>query len=63
MYSEYRPLLRRISPDLSLPDLLSTKKGIRALAQFILKTGAFTKTGEESLAYLNTAPLDPTQAA
>jgi ribonuclease HI len=63
LYSEYRPLLRRISPDLSLPDLLSTKKGIRALAQFILKTGAFTKTGEESLAYLNTAPLDPTQAA
>ena len=42
----HRHLLSAISPDLHLPDILGTHKGIMALAKFISLTGAFTKTGD-----------------
>ncbi|KAJ7670673.1 hypothetical protein DFH06DRAFT_980915 [Mycena polygramma] len=44
-YDEYRDILRKASPTIHLPDILGTKNGIAALADFIEKSGAFTKTG------------------
>jgi len=38
-------VLREISNDISLPEILGTKEGIEALAEFIRKSGAFSKTG------------------
>ncbi|KAJ7621798.1 hypothetical protein DFH06DRAFT_991444, partial [Mycena polygramma] len=37
--------LREVSRDISLPEILGTKKGIEALAEFLDKLGAFTKPG------------------
>ncbi|KII85959.1 hypothetical protein PLICRDRAFT_72046, partial [Plicaturopsis crispa FD-325 SS-3] len=44
-YDEYRHILTQASPTLFLPDILGTDEGILALAQFLEKSGAFTKTG------------------
>jgi len=38
--------LRKISPSIDPREILGTEEGIDALAKFIHKTGAFTKTGE-----------------
>jgi hypothetical protein len=38
-----------MSRDISLPIVLGTREGIDALAQFIQKTGAFTKTGKQAI--------------
>ena len=45
-YDVHRHHLSEISPELHLPDILGTHKGIMALAKFISLTGAFTKTGD-----------------
>jgi len=44
-YERHRDILRKVSRDVSLPEILSTKKGIKALSDFLINTGAFTKTG------------------
>ena len=44
-YEQYRHILRKVSPTISLPTILGTTKGIFALTEFIEKTGAFTKEG------------------
>ncbi|KAJ7241636.1 hypothetical protein C8J57DRAFT_91139 [Mycena rebaudengoi] len=44
-YEEHRGILRETSAQLSLPDILGTEKGIRALSGFLEKSGAVTKTG------------------
>jgi hypothetical protein len=45
-YDNWRYLLRAQSPTLSLTAILGTEEGIKALATFIARTGAFTKTGD-----------------
>ncbi|RDB17330.1 hypothetical protein Hypma_001787 [Hypsizygus marmoreus] len=45
-YNSHRHLLTKDFPELSLPDILGTKKGLEALVKFLTKSGAFTKTGE-----------------
>ena len=45
-YDEARHILRDVSEHIDLPTILGTEKGIAALAEFITKSGAFTKTGE-----------------
>jgi len=44
-YDRYRHVLQKVSPTVLLPEILGTKEGIRALAKFLEKSGAFTKTG------------------
>ncbi|KAJ6527368.1 hypothetical protein B0H10DRAFT_2155546 [Mycena sp. CBHHK59/15] len=44
-YEDHRHLLRDVSRDISLPEILGTKDGIAALAKFLEESGAFTKTG------------------
>ncbi|KAK0241238.1 hypothetical protein EDD85DRAFT_879324 [Armillaria nabsnona] len=44
-YNGYHEGLRKVSRDIYLPDILGTKEGIEALASFLEKSGAFTKTG------------------
>ncbi|KAF7980442.1 hypothetical protein HWV62_38290 [Athelia sp. TMB] len=44
-YQPHRHILSDASRDLSLPEILGTKKGIEALNEFLEKSGAFTKTG------------------
>ncbi|KAF7350488.1 RnaseH domain transposon factor [Mycena venus] len=44
-YEDHRHLLRSVSRDISLPEILGTKDGIAALAKFLEESGAFTKTG------------------
>ena len=44
-YTHHRKILKKASRHLSLPVVLGTTKGISALAEFITKTGAFSKTG------------------
>ncbi|KAJ7181309.1 hypothetical protein C8R43DRAFT_869511, partial [Mycena crocata] len=44
-YEDQRKILRKVSPDVSVPEILGTKEGIVALAEFLEKSGAFTKTG------------------
>ena len=44
-YTNHRKILKKASRHLSLPVLLGTTKGISALAEFITKTGAFSRTG------------------
>ncbi|EJD47861.1 hypothetical protein AURDEDRAFT_61486, partial [Auricularia subglabra TFB-10046 SS5] len=52
-YDEHRHHLAALRPDLNgTHALLSTRKGISALAKFIQSSGAFTKAGEPP-------PLDP----
>jgi hypothetical protein len=45
-YAQYRDLLGDASPELSLPEILGTEKGLQALAKFLEASGAFTKTGQ-----------------
>jgi ribonuclease HI len=47
LYEDQRPILEKVSRDVSLPEILGTQKGITALAKFLEKTGAFTKTGQQ----------------
>lgn len=53
-YERHRHILRAVSRDVSLPEILGTASGIEALSKFLRKTGAFTKTGEPRAA--RTAP-------
>ncbi|KAJ7471919.1 hypothetical protein FB451DRAFT_1251417 [Mycena latifolia] len=46
LYENQRHILEKVSRDVSLPEILGTKEGITALAEFLDKSGAFTKTGE-----------------
>ncbi|KAJ6494663.1 hypothetical protein C8R47DRAFT_1116707 [Mycena vitilis] len=48
---------REASEQLSIPDLLGTTKGLWALATFLEKTGAFTKTGRPRIETAAT-PMD-----
>lgn len=43
LYSSHRHILRKISPTISLPVILGTEQGIKALARFIEKSDAFSK--------------------
>ncbi|KZT71019.1 hypothetical protein DAEQUDRAFT_683813, partial [Daedalea quercina L-15889] len=45
-HEPYRDILREVSKTIDLPTVLGTEDGIAALAQFLEKSGAFTKTGE-----------------
>ncbi|KAF8583294.1 hypothetical protein K439DRAFT_1348946, partial [Ramaria rubella] len=45
-YDAYRHILQMAVPSGHIPDILGTKEGITALAEFIEASGAFTKTGE-----------------
>ncbi|KAJ7727811.1 hypothetical protein DFH07DRAFT_697884, partial [Mycena maculata] len=47
LYEDQRHILKEVSRDVSLPEILGTKKGIEALAKFLDKSGAFTKTGKQ----------------
>jgi ribonuclease HI len=44
-YEQHRHILRKISPNLSIQTLLRTNKGLMAVAKFIEKSGAFTRSG------------------
>lgn len=44
--SAHRHLLRIASAEISLPEIMGTKEGIKALTEFLKKTGAFTKNGQ-----------------
>ncbi|KAJ7832995.1 hypothetical protein B0H13DRAFT_2428992 [Mycena leptocephala] len=44
-YAWHREILQKVSEDISMPEILATEKGLQALALFLEKTGAFTKTG------------------
>ncbi|KAJ7747614.1 hypothetical protein DFH07DRAFT_962406 [Mycena maculata] len=44
LYEEQRHILKEVSRDVCLP---GTKKGTEALAEFLDKSGAFTKTGKQ----------------
>ncbi|KAL1667846.1 hypothetical protein GGF50DRAFT_111818 [Schizophyllum commune] len=45
IYEQHRHILRKVSEDVALAEILGTPKGIDALARFLKKSGAFTKTG------------------
>ena len=49
-YEAHRDVLRKVSATLSLPEILGTRKGLEALAAFLEKSGAFTKTGRPRIA-------------
>ncbi|OSX55828.1 hypothetical protein POSPLADRAFT_1081796, partial [Postia placenta MAD-698-R-SB12] len=44
-YAPHRHILRGVSTTIDLPTILGTEKGIAALAVFIARSGAFTKSG------------------
>jgi hypothetical protein len=44
-YAQHRDILEKASKHLALPTILGTSKGISALAEFIQKSGAFSRTG------------------
>lgn len=44
-YQQHRDILSKASRHLALPEMLGTPKGIEALAEFLKKSGAFTRTG------------------
>ncbi|KAK1216502.1 hypothetical protein PQX77_020854 [Marasmius sp. AFHP31] len=44
-YEPYRHILRKVSKDIALPDILGNPDGIEALTEYISKSGAFTVTG------------------
>jgi hypothetical protein len=46
LYEDHRHILEEVSRDISVPEILGTKEGISALAEFLDVSGAFTKTGE-----------------
>lgn len=45
-YEDHRHILRAVSRDVSLPEILGSEDGITALAEFIESSGAFTRNGE-----------------
>ncbi|KAL1665956.1 RnaseH domain, transposon factor [Schizophyllum commune] len=45
IYEPHRHILRGVSEDVAPAEILGTPKGIDALARFLKKSGAFTKTG------------------
>ncbi|KAJ7705620.1 hypothetical protein B0H16DRAFT_1312765 [Mycena metata] len=45
-YEDQRHVLEAVSRDISLPEILGTKEGIAALAEFLETSGAFTKSGK-----------------
>jgi hypothetical protein len=45
-YAWHRDILDEASKEISMPEILGTEKGLRALASFLEKTGAFTKMGQ-----------------
>ncbi|KAF8586395.1 hypothetical protein K439DRAFT_1341148, partial [Ramaria rubella] len=45
-YNTHRHILDAVVPNGRIADILGTKEGIAALADFIEASGAFTKTGE-----------------
>ena len=47
-YNYHRGILTKASRSLYLPILLGSKEGISALAEFIVKSGAFSRTGRTS---------------
>ena len=49
LYDEHRPILAKVSRDIAPQIVLGTRKGIEALAKFIAMSGAFTKTGNQSV--------------
>ncbi|PPR03941.1 hypothetical protein CVT26_001146 [Gymnopilus dilepis] len=44
-YANSRHMLRKVSRDVFVPDILGTKEGITALVDFLKASGAFTRTG------------------
>ena len=48
-YEDSRHILQAVSSNIDTFRILGTKKGIKALSQFISKSGAFTKSGDEVL--------------
>ena len=44
-YNQHRKILTKASKHLSLPVLLGSNKGIKALGKFLQKSGAFSRTG------------------
>jgi ribonuclease HI len=63
-YNQHREILRKASKYIALPVILGTDKGIKALGEFILKSGAFSRTGTHTIAAhpptLNNEPIpDP----
>ncbi|KNZ72136.1 hypothetical protein J132_04417 [Termitomyces sp. J132] len=45
-YETHREILREADENLDIGNLLGSKEGLRAMAKFLEKSGAFTKTGE-----------------
>jgi len=45
-YDEHRHILQAVSDTIDIPTILGTAEGIAALACFLVKSGALTKTGE-----------------
>jgi hypothetical protein len=58
LYGGQRHLLTKVSRDISLPEILGTKDGVKALSEFLKKTGAFTKSGRPREAWRLPAPDD-----
>ena len=44
-FEQQRNILEKASPTIALPEILGTKKGIAALSEFLIASGAFTRTG------------------
>jgi ribonuclease HI len=49
-YNDHRNILLKACKYITLPEILGTKKGIAALSEFVLKSGAFTRSGRTPLA-------------
>jgi len=45
LYKDHRYILRKISPSIYPPDILGTQKGVEALAEFLSKSNAYTRSG------------------
>ena len=45
LYKDHRYILRKISPSIYPPDILGTRKGVEALAEFLSKSNAYTRSG------------------
>ncbi|KAI5825205.1 hypothetical protein K523DRAFT_398423 [Schizophyllum commune Tattone D] len=45
IYDQHRRILRKVSEDVALAEILGMSKGIDALTRFLKKRGAFKKTG------------------
>jgi len=45
LYRDHRYILEEISPFIYPPDILGTHEGIQAVAKFLLKSNAFTRSG------------------